>query len=121
MNRVFSRPSGSGFEFCYMRGAAFEVVPLWVCDALDEGEEYGEEGEGEAAADVGMEVGLSTFQTQKVHLLPKKHGFNKVKTRADKKNSRSSLKTGDSAVKPKLSVIRKMKCEAEDIFGADLS
>ena len=30
---------------------------MWVCDALDEGEEYGEEEEeGEAATDVGMDV-----------------------------------------------------------------
>ena len=104
------------------------MVPLWVSDALDEGEEYGEEGEeeGEAAADVGVEVATEEGRSVDVSdaedaFAAEKNGFNKVKTRADEKNSRSSLKTGDWAVEPKLSVIRRMKCEAEVIFGADLS
>ena len=47
-----------GLSSVMSKGAAFGVVPLWVCDALDEGEEYGEEEEeeGEAATDVGMDV-----------------------------------------------------------------
>ena len=102
------------------------MVPLWVCDALDEEVEYDAEEEGEAAADVGTKAATEEGRSVDVSdtedaFAAEKNGFNKVKTRADEKNSRSSLKTGDSAVEPKLSVIRRMKCEAEVIFGADLS
>lgn len=83
------------------------MIPLRVCDALDDEAEYEgeEEEEGEAAADVGMEA--ATEEGGSVDVSDAEDAFG------------ASLKTGDSAVEPKLSVIRRMKCEAEVIFGAD--
>lgn len=81
------------------------MVPLWICDALDEEAGYGGEEEGEAAVDVVIKAAAEEGRSADVSDAEDAFG--------------SSLKTGDSAVEPKLSVIRRMKCEAEVIFGAD--
>ena len=89
---------------------------------MDEGEEFGQEEEEGEAADIDMEVAnedgglVDVLDAEGLLAAKRRLGFNKVKNRADKMNSRPSLKTGDSAVGPKLSVIRRMKCEAEDMF-----
>jgi hypothetical protein len=67
------------------------VVPLWVCDALGEEAEYdGEEEEGEAAADVGMEAATEEGRSDDVSdaedaFAAEKNGFNKDKNTSRRK------------------------------------
>ena len=94
---------------------------MWVCDALDEGEEFGQEEEGEAA-DIDMEVAnedgklVDVLDAEGLLAAKRRHGFNKSKLEQRQNELTIKFETGDSGVGPKLSVIRRMKCEAEDMF-----
>ena len=61
------------------------MVPLWVSDALDEGEEFGQEEEEGEAADIDMEVANEDGKLVDVLGCKKKTWIQQVKTRAETK------------------------------------